>query len=348
MDYSTSITDLVNISAFGGALISFTILVKNKRKTHWSIAISILALSVLLVCSAFFQTSTHSPLILLAALIVPLFSNIYFYSLFNPSSPMPVSSLIFNLVLGSVLIYAAIYSSNHVRPIILASCAFGVIGMMFLQRKLVVNLEAKSVRRTWIQVVSVLLISYYINLIMAVVDLNMTITILQIGLALLVLSLVIALMLMPTYLYEEAMMSSSESVVGNLLKARSNKKFELTEEVQHQYIDRIVSYMENEEPFLNQGFTLNNLAQNLELSPTYTSRVINKIYRKNFRDFVNTYRIKKACKHLRHDKMKNFTIEAIASESGFHSRTSFYNAFKKVMKISPGEYMTKQRETVIV
>ncbi len=100
--------------------------------------------------------------------------------------------------------------------------------------------------------------------------------------------------------------------------------------------------MEECEPFLKHDFCIHKLAESLQLSPTNTSRVINQVCGKTFRDFINGYRVKKACMHLKGDKMKLLTIEAIAFESGFHSRTACYNAFKKVMGVSPGEYIHKE------
>ena len=102
--------------------------------------------------------------------------------------------------------------------------------------------------------------------------------------------------------------------------------------------------MESEKPFLEKSLTLSKLTQKLDLSATYTSRIINEAYGKNFKEFVNSYRIKMAFNNLVSENLINYTIEGIAKESGFHSRTAFYNAFKKAMNMSPGEYISKNRK----
>jgi AraC-like DNA-binding protein len=38
---------------------------------------------------------------------------------------------------------------------------------------------------------------------------------------------------------------------------------------------------------------------------------------------------------------RQYTIEAIGEASGFGSRTTFFNAFKKYENISPGEYFDR-------
>lgn len=145
------------------------------------------------------------------------------------------------------------------------------------------------------------------------------------------------LVLMTSSLYRKNFGESNE--LNNSLGAKKQKKFSLSEETKNHYITRIVSYMVEKEPFLNHGFTIYKLAEALQLSPTYASRSINQVLGKSFRDFVNTYRVRKACEYLKGDKMKTVTIEAIAMESGFRSRTAFYNAFKRVTDVSPGEYV---------
>ncbi|MCB0488273.1 MAG: AraC family transcriptional regulator, partial [Cyclobacteriaceae bacterium] len=57
---------------------------------------------------------------------------------------------------------------------------------------------------------------------------------------------------------------------------------------------------------------------------------------KNFNDFINEYRITEICERL--EKDTKYTIEAIASEVGLSSNSTFYEAFRKVMNCTPAEY----------
>ena len=53
----------------------------------------------------------------------------------------------------------------------------------------------------------------------------------------------------------------------------------------------------------------------------------------------NEYRINYAKKIMQLPAFKNYTIEAIGEASGFGSRTTFFNAFKKHNDVSPSDYL---------
>ena len=55
-------------------------------------------------------------------------------------------------------------------------------------------------------------------------------------------------------------------------------------------------------------------------------------------DFINGYRIELAQELLKSSSHKNFTVLAIAQESGFKSRSAFYEAFRKQTGTTPANY----------
>ena len=61
----------------------------------------------------------------------------------------------------------------------------------------------------------------------------------------------------------------------------------------------------------------------------------------SFSDYINSLRVEKAKKYLIHKKYSNYTIVAIGLECGFNSKTTFYNAFNKFVKMSPTQYKQK-------
>ena len=72
----------------------------------------------------------------------------------------------------------------------------------------------------------------------------------------------------------------------------------------------------------------------------YLSQVINTEHNKNFREFINTLRIKEAEKLLKETSLK---IEAVAYETGFNTISTFNIAFKKETGITPSEYRKKNQ-----
>jgi AraC-like DNA-binding protein len=99
--------------------------------------------------------------------------------------------------------------------------------------------------------------------------------------------------------------------------------------------------MDREQLYLLHDFQIIDLAAKLNLPIHHCSFVINKQIGKNFRDWINGYRIDHFLKQypLKSDKI---TIEAIASEAGFKSQATFYNAFKKETGLMPTAYFAQE------
>ncbi len=107
---------------------------------------------------------------------------------------------------------------------------------------------------------------------------------------------------------------------------------------------KIQSIMEIDKPYQNPEFRLNDLAKLTDNNLHHVSQVINEKKQLNFFDFVNKYRVNDAKKMLLSDKAKQYTILAIAFEVGFNSKTTFYNAFKKEMGITPSVFKMGQNQ----
>ena len=98
--------------------------------------------------------------------------------------------------------------------------------------------------------------------------------------------------------------------------------------------------MANEKPYLDPKLSLAGLAQLLEISPNQLSQIINQEAQVNFHDFVNNYRIEEFIE--RASINKNFSLLALALDSGFNSKSSFNTIFKKQKGLAPSQYLSKQ------
>lgn len=86
-------------------------------------------------------------------------------------------------------------------------------------------------------------------------------------------------------------------------------------------------------------FSLQQLAQLVESNTKYVSWVINNTYNKNFKTFLNDYRIEEASKILvDRESYGHLTLKAICLMVGFKSTTSFNAAFKRVIGMTPSAY----------
>lgn len=101
---------------------------------------------------------------------------------------------------------------------------------------------------------------------------------------------------------------------------------------------KIDDHMALTESFTNPDLTIVDLANDLKIHPKPVSTAINTRCQQNFNSYVNQYRIEKAKTLLSKEIMENLSIEGIGSEVGFHSKSAFYSAFKKVTGTTPTKY----------
>ena len=87
--------------------------------------------------------------------------------------------------------------------------------------------------------------------------------------------------------------------------------------------------------YLDPEISLGKLAQLLNTNEKYLSQLINQQYKVTFTELINELRIKKACIILSNQASRTKSIDQIADESGFQSKSTFYVAFKKVTGVTP-------------
>ncbi len=106
-------------------------------------------------------------------------------------------------------------------------------------------------------------------------------------------------------------------------------------------MEKIVHFFESEKPFLNKELNINQVSVALEIPSRELSFIINNHFGQRFTDFLNKYRIEHITNKINKEYLSNFTIEAIASEAGFASKSTFNLAFKKYHQCTPTEYFSK-------
>jgi AraC-like DNA-binding protein len=100
---------------------------------------------------------------------------------------------------------------------------------------------------------------------------------------------------------------------------------------------RLLEAMDTGKLFLDPSVTLTSIAQHLDVAPCSLSQVINESCGQNFRDFINSYRIKES-KRLLIQPDQHLNILGIALDAGFNSKSAFNTAFKKLAGMTPKEY----------
>jgi AraC-like DNA-binding protein len=101
-------------------------------------------------------------------------------------------------------------------------------------------------------------------------------------------------------------------------------------------LDTVLEFMKEKEPFLDNGLTLDSLANSVGLSSHHLSEILNKEAKKNFYQFINEYRINFICE-LIVDK-PDINILDLAMSAGFSSKSTFNVVFKKIKCMTPSQY----------
>lgn len=99
---------------------------------------------------------------------------------------------------------------------------------------------------------------------------------------------------------------------------------------------KVLNYMETRKPYLDEKFCIDNLADAVFSNKAYLSRAINYYSGRNFRQFVNYYRVMYAVSMMKKDR--HLKVVELAMMSGFHSLATFNLAFKLFMNMTPGAY----------
>lgn len=134
---------------------------------------------------------------------------------------------------------------------------------------------------------------------------------------------------------------TSDTPAPRALILSAQQRAELLEAIGH--------IMEQVDEFCQTDFSIDRLAQLVSSNPRYVSEAINEGYHKNFRAFLNEYRIKEAMHRLADaEHYGSFTIKAISESVGYKSQANFTAIFTKLTGMKPSIYqkISKEREAV--
>ncbi|MEO9869387.1 helix-turn-helix domain-containing protein [Ekhidna sp.] len=126
-------------------------------------------------------------------------------------------------------------------------------------------------------------------------------------------------------------------------KKASSGKVDIDEEELGMVYNRTIELINERKFYLNKSLKLSDLASELSYNERILSRSINKFSNGNFNKFINSFRIEYSKDLLTGGKFDHYTIEAIADESGFSNKVSFYNAFKSETGMSPTQYRASKQ-----
>jgi len=106
-----------------------------------------------------------------------------------------------------------------------------------------------------------------------------------------------------------------------------------------EYSSRLIAHITENKSYLNPDLSLRDLAKQIEIHPNQLSWILNNSIGKNFNEFINKYRIEAFKSNAKAQENENLTIEGLAYESGFNSKTVFNTYFKRETGLTPRQFL---------
>ena len=110
-------------------------------------------------------------------------------------------------------------------------------------------------------------------------------------------------------------------------------------EEDNEFINSLLSFMEQKQPWLDPEITISKLGELLKVKTENLSEILNSYLNSTFFDFINKYRVEEFKVQSVSEANSHLSIMGIAYNCGFNSKASFYRAFKKFEGISPSTYI---------
>jgi AraC-like DNA-binding protein len=104
-------------------------------------------------------------------------------------------------------------------------------------------------------------------------------------------------------------------------------------------LERILTYIETERPFVNLDFSLHDISLAVNIPRIRVTTCFNKELNTSFPTYRNKLRVANAISLLRRGAHLNTSIEGVAQRSGFKSKSIFYTAFKEEYGVTPSDWI---------
>ena len=155
----------------------------------------------------------------------------------------------------------------------------------------------------------------------------------------------ISLLFFPNILYGlpqlDYIISNKRSLLNEETKElikKNARSFEISTEKLNLLQDKIEQYCLTQ-PYLNPDFSLSIMAADIDIPIHHISYYFNEHLGINFNTWKNDLKIDHVVYLIRKGSGEILTLDALAKQAGFGSRSSFFNSFKQKLGVTPSEYL---------
>lgn len=151
--------------------------------------------------------------------------------------------------------------------------------------------------------------------------------------------MLVLIFLMISYLLKE----SGQGIKGSVdsVKYENEKYFaySIERDILEDYALKVESVITDKRLYLRSDFSLDDLQNETAIPKHHLSQLFNSYYGKTFYNYIAEKRIEEVVLRINQDA--NITLESLAFECGFNSKTSFNKYFKEITGVTPSEYRNR-------
>ncbi|GAB3523572.1 hypothetical protein GCM10027442_50090 [Emticicia fontis] len=147
--------------------------------------------------------------------------------------------------------------------------------------------------------------------------------------------------------YNLAYIPTQHTIVTVIEEVQEKVKYQkstLKEEEAIKIHKQLNEMMKKEKLFKNPELTLGDLAEKLDIHQNTLSQVINSFEQKHFYEYINELRIEEFKIIALIPDSQRYTLLSLAFDCGFNSKTTFNRTFKKMVGMSPKEYIIQTNQ----
>ena len=149
----------------------------------------------------------------------------------------------------------------------------------------------------------------------------------------------LSLFLFPKILYGNVSYAIEEGKNNIIDEIKSSLPKKQKETATVHDIEQIIQAYLSDLPFIQKEFSLSQMSFDLKIPERFLSNYFNKELEITFSDWRKNLRIDHVCRLIEVGEAKNLTIEAIATNAGFASRSKFIDAFKERKGVTPSAFI---------
>ena len=110
------------------------------------------------------------------------------------------------------------------------------------------------------------------------------------------------------------------------------------EDTTEQISNQLLKILSEKKLYLNSNLTRRELAEELNVNEVFISSLLKEGLQTSFYELINKHRVEEAIRMIRNGNLNHITVDALAKEAGFNSKSTFNKAFKQHTGTTPTRY----------